>query len=71
MFHSNLQTILDGHLLGVVNTSSGNLTFQRRDSVAYVDSPVRLTRECASQIAENPDFGPGWLLSIAEELHVG
>ena len=61
-----VQSLFDGVRVGFVNTSSGNLTFRRRDIVARAQGPVVHD----SRIAGNADFGPGWRLSLAEELLV-
>ena len=62
----NPQSPFDGLRAGFVNASSGNLTFRRRDIVAQ--GPVAFARVHDSRIAANADFGPGWRLSLAEEL---
>ena len=56
--------------MGLVNTSVGNLTFRRRDIVTGAQGPVTFARVHDSRIAEDADFGPGWRLSLAEELFV-
>ena len=66
----NPQSLFDGLQVGFVNTSSGNLTFRRRDIVTRAQGPVVFARVHDSRIAENADFGPGWRLSLAEELLV-
>ena len=66
----NPQSPFDGLQVGFVNTSSGNLTFRRRDIVTRAQGPVVFARVHDSRIAANADFGPGWRLSLAEELLV-
>ena len=64
----NPQSLFDGLRVGFVNTSSGNLTFLRRDIVTRAQGPVVFARAYDSRIAADADFGPGWRLSLAEEL---
>ena len=66
----NPQSLFDGLRVGFVNTSSGNLTFRRRDIVTRAQGPAVFARAYDSRIAANADFGPGWRLSLAEELLV-
>ena len=66
----NPQSLFDGLRVGFVNTSSGNLTFRRRDIVTRAQGPVVFARVYDSRIAADADFGPGWRLSLAEELLV-
>ena len=66
----NPQSLFDGVRVGFVNTSSGNLTFRRRDIVTRAQGPAVFARVHDSRIAGNADFGPGWRLSLAEELLV-
>ena len=68
--HPNPQSVFDGLQAGLVNTTTGNLTFSRRDMVARAQGPVVFARVYDSRIVANNDFGPGWRLSLAEELHV-
>ena len=68
VLHPNPQSILDGFQVGYVSVRRGNLTFRRRDIVAGAGGRVRFTRVYDSRIASNRDFGPGWRLSLAEEL---
>ncbi len=68
VLHPNPQSPFDGLRAGFVNASSGNLTFRRRDIVARAQGPVAFARVHDSRIAANADFGPGWRLSLAEEL---
>lgn len=65
----NPQSIFDGYHIGFVNVSAGNLTFKRRDLVARVaGATVVFARIHDSRIKRNEDFGPGWRLSLVEEL---
>ena len=66
----NPQSLFDGLQIGFVNTSTGNLTFRRRDIVTRAQGPVVFARVYDSRIDGNDDFGTGWRLSLAEELHV-
>ena len=66
----NPQTLFDGLEAGFVNVSTGNLTFRRRDIVVGAAGPVVFARVHDSRIRANPEFGPGWRLSLAEELFV-
>lgn len=70
VLHPNPQSILDGLQLGFVNVSSGNLTFERRDIVVPGRQPVTFSRIYDSRIRDNADFGPGWRLSLDEEIVV-
>ena len=70
VLHPNPQSLFDGVRVGLVNTSVGNLTFRRRDIVTRAQGPVAFARVHDSRIAANADFGPGWRLSLAEELFV-
>ncbi len=66
----NPQSLFDGLHVRFVNVTAGNLTFRRRDVVRNADGPVVFARVYDPRIAANPDFGPGWRLSLAEELVV-
>ena len=68
--HPNPQSILDGLRVGFVNVSSGNLTFERRDIVVPGRQRVTFARIYDSRIGNNADFGPGWRLSLDEEIVV-
>lgn len=70
VLHPNPQSILDGFHVGHVNVGAGNLTFRRRDMVARADGPVVFARVYDSRIQDNADLGPGWRLSLAEELRL-
>lgn len=64
----NPQSILDGLQVGYVGVRHGNLTFRRRDIVSGLGKRVYFSRAYDSRIGQNRDFGPGWRLSLAEEL---
>ena len=66
----NPQTLFDGLQAGFVNVGSGNLTFLRRDLVTRANGPLVFGRVYDSRLQQGGDFGPGWRLSLAEELHV-
>lgn len=66
----NPQTLFDGLQAGFVNVGSGNLTFLRRDLVTRANGPLVFGRVYDSRLQRGGDFGPGWRLSLAEELHV-
>lgn len=70
VLHPNPQSIFDGLHVGHVNVGAGNLTFRRRDIVARADGPVVFARVYDSRIKANADLGPGWRLSLAEELRL-
>ena len=70
VLHPNPQSIADGLRVGFVNVSSGNLTFQRRDIVVPGRRPAMFSRIHDSRIGANADFGPGWRLSLDEEMVV-
>lgn len=70
VMYPNPQSIFDGVQVGFVNTSTGNLTFRRRDIVTRAQGPVIFARVYDSRSGANADFGTGWRLSLAEELVV-
>ena len=70
VLHPNPQSILDGFHVGHVNVGAGNLTFRRRDMVARANGTVVFARVYDSRIQDNADLGPGWRLSLAEELRL-
>ena len=51
-----------------VNTSAGNLTFLVRDLVAVGGMPIVAGRVYDSALAKDDDFGPGWKLTLREEI---
>ena len=66
----NPQSIFDGVSLGFVQTSSGNLTFERRDLVVIGEETILASRIHDSRNDLNFGFGPGWQLNLAETLNV-
>ncbi len=62
--------MFDGLQVGFVNVSTGNLTFERRDIVVPGRRRVVFSRIHDSRIRSNADFGPGWRLSLDEEIVV-
>ena len=64
----NPQSILDGLQVGYVGVRHGNLTFRRRDVVSGPGELAYFSRVYDSRSGQNRDFGPGWRLSLAEEL---
>lgn len=67
----NPQTLFDGLPVGFVNVGTGNLTFLRRDMVTRASGPLIFGRVYDSRLRRDDDFGPGWRLSLAEELVFG
>ena len=65
----NPQTLFDGLQVGFVNVGSGNLTFLGRDLATRANGPLVFGRVYDSRLNDD-DFGPGWRLSLAEELHI-
>ena len=51
-----------------VNTSTGNLTFLVRDLVAVGAMPIVAGRVYDSALEKSDDFGPGWKLTLREEI---
>jgi YD repeat-containing protein len=49
-----------------VNTSIGNLNFERRDMVVIDKSPIRFTRVYDSSRTDEADFGKGWYLASSD-----
>lgn len=72
VLHPNPQSIFDGLHVGHVNVGAGNLAFRRRDLVVPDGSGGALVfaRVYDSRIEANADLGPGWRLSLAEELRL-
>ena len=62
----NPQTIFDGLNLGYVQTSTGNLTFQRRDLVVLDEVALIASRIHDSQATANTGFGPRWRFNLGE-----
>ena len=70
VLYPNPQTIFDGLQIGYVSVRHGNLTFRRRDIVSGTNPLARIVRVYDSRIQTGRDFGPGWRLSLAEQLTV-
>ena len=68
VLYPNPQSIFDGLQVGYVGVRHGNLTFRRRDLVAGTNALARFTRVYDSRARHGRDFGPGWRLSLDEEL---
>ena len=66
----NPQSLFDGMQVGYVGVRHGNLTFRRRDLVAGTNPLAKFTRVYDSRFRRGRDFGPGWHLSLNEELTV-
>ena len=66
----NPQSLFDGLQVGYVSVRHGNLTFRRRDLVAGTNRLAKFSRVYDSRIRRGRDFGPGWRLSLDEELTV-
>ncbi len=67
LFH-NHQSMFQGVQERLVNTSAGNLTFLVRDLVAVGGMPIIAGRVYDSSLAKDDDFGPGWKLTLREEI---
>ncbi len=70
VLYPNPQSIFDGLQVGYVSVRHGNLTFRRRDIVSGINPLARIVRVYDSRAQTGRDFGPGWRLSLAEELTV-
>lgn len=70
VLYPNPQSIFDGLQIGYVGVRHGNLTFRRRDIVSGTNPLARIVRVYDSRIQTGRDFGPGWRLSLDEELIV-
>lgn len=66
----NGQSPAHGVQVSYVNSSTGNLTFARRDLVRLARLPLVATRVYDSGMAHG-DFGPGWHLSWSESIDDG
>ena len=74
LLHENPQSVFDGQHKHYVNLSAGNLSLWAHDLVVRVENwnaTIGFNRIYDSRITSNPDFGPGWRLSLAEELLLG
>ena len=70
VLYPNPQSIFDGLQIGYVSVRHGNLTFRRRDIVSGTNPLARIVRVYDSRMQTGRDFGPGWRLSLDEELTV-
>ena len=70
VLYPNPQSIFDGLQIGYVSVRHGNLTFRRRDIVSGTNPLARIVRVYDSRAQTGRDFGPGWRLSLAEELTI-
>ena len=68
VLYPNPQSIFDGLQVGYVGVRHGNLTFRRRDIVSGPGELAYFSRVYDSRGGQSRDFGPGWRLSLAEEL---
>ena len=66
----NPQSIFDGLSIGYVQTSTGNLTFQRRDLVVLGSENIVAARVFDSRSKVDTGFGPRWRLNLVETLTV-
>ena len=66
----NRQNIENGIGVGYVNSTSGNLTFMRRDIVVLNDGFFELSRIYDSKNESRQDFGPGWKLNLNQHIVV-
>ena len=67
-FFQNRQSAFAGVQENFVNTSTGALTFLVRDLVRSGGMPIVMGRIYDSKLTDGPDFGPGWKLSVIEEV---
>ena len=67
-FFPNPQPVFAGVQESFVNTSTGALTFLVRDLVRIGGMPIVMGRVYDSTLAEGADFGPGWKLTVVEEV---
>ena len=68
VLYPNPQSIFDGLQVGYVSVRHGNLTFGRRDIVAGSNTLAKFVRVYDSRALRGRNFGPGWRLSLDEEL---
>lgn len=64
----NPQSVFDGVQESFVNTSTGALTFLVRDLVRVGGLPIVMGRVYDSTLPEGFNFGPGWKLTVVEEV---
>ncbi len=66
--YPNPQSIFHGLNIGYVQTSTGSLSFQRRDLVVLGDPTIVASRIYDSKYFMNEGFGPGWRLNLLETV---
>ena len=66
----NIQNLTDGIPIGYVQTSTGNLTFERRDLVVLGIESLIASRVYDSRDLEGIGFGPGWRLTLIESIRL-
>ena len=64
----NPQLVFSGVQENFVNTSTGSMTFLVRDLVRVGGMPIVMGRVYDSTLEEGGDFGPGWKLTVVEEV---
>ena len=64
----NPQPVFSGVQENFVNTSTGSMTFLVRDLVRIGGMPIIMGRVYDSTLEEGGDFGPGWKLTVVEEV---
>ncbi len=67
-FFTNEQSPFYGAQINFVNVGKGNFTFLNRDLVRVDRMPIVLGRVYDSANNDRTDFGPGWKLTVAEEI---
>ena len=66
--YPNPQSIFNGVNIGFVQTSTGNLTFERRDLVILGANSITLSRIHDTNLTENKGLGRGWQLNLLETI---
>ena len=64
----NPQPVFSGVQESFINTSIGSMTFLARDLVRVGGMPIVMGRVYDSALEEGGDFGPGWKLTVVEEV---
>ncbi|MCJ8273803.1 MAG: DUF6531 domain-containing protein, partial [Psychrosphaera sp.] len=67
-FHNNPQPLNYGLPQAFVNTTRGNLSFERRDDVVLGAYPIKMARIYDSSRTDTADFGRGWYLTLSETI---
>ena len=65
---SNPQSLFHGLHVGYVATSTGHLTFSRRDLVILDSTPLVLARVYDSRQLRDSGLGPGWRLNLQQSI---